>query len=173
MKLHGLPSVEQLLQTQQAAELIAGYGRPLTLDAIRAVLEDLRRRAPKTGEITLPDRDVLLDQVGSILRDWTIPRLVSVINATGVILHTNLGRAPLSASTMTAMEAVSRAYSNLEYDLSTGKRGSRLSHAETLLRQITHAEAAMVVNNNAAAILLVLSALAPPQTRHHRPLATG
>jgi L-seryl-tRNA(Ser) seleniumtransferase len=160
MKLHGLPSVEQLLQTQQAAELIAGYGRPLTLDAIRAVLDDLRRRAPKTGEITLPDREILLDQAGSILRDWTTPRLVSVINATGVILHTNLGRAPLSASTMTAMEAVSRAYSNLEYDLSTGKRGSRLSHAETLLRQITHAEAAMVVNNNAAAILLVLSALA-------------
>ena len=160
MKLRGLPSVEQLLQTQLAAELIASYGRPLTLQAIRSVLDLVRSRASDGSETTLPNREGLLDQATSLLREWTTPRLVSVINATGVILHTNLGRAPLCFSAITAMEAVSRGYSNLEFDLQTGKRGSRLVHAETLLRQLTTAEAAMVVNNNAAAVLLVLSTLA-------------
>ena len=160
MKLRGLPSVEQLLQTQLAAELIASYGRPLTLQAIRIVLDLVRVRASTASETTLPSREGLLDQAASLLREWTAPRLVSVINATGVILHTNLGRAPLSVSAIAAMEAVSRGYSNLELDLETGKRGSRLIHAETLLRQLTKAEAAVVVNNNAAAVLLVLSALA-------------
>ena len=160
MKLRGLPSVEQLLQTLQAAELIASYGCPLTLQAIRNVLELVRMRVSKASETTLPNREGLLDQAASLLSEWTTPRLVSVINATGVILHTNLGRAPLSVSAIAAMEAVSRGYSNLELDLQTGKRGSRLMHAETLFQQLTHAEAAMVVNNNAAALLLVLSALA-------------
>jgi L-seryl-tRNA(Ser) seleniumtransferase len=159
MKLRGLPSVEQLLQTQLAAELIASYGRPLTLQAIRNVLDLVRARVSTASETTLPNREGLLDQAASLLREWTTPRLVSVINATGVILHTNLGRAPLSVSAIAAMDAVSRGYSNLELDLETGKRGSRLIHAETLLRQLTKAEAAVVVNNNAAAVLLVLSAL--------------
>ena len=161
MKLRGLPSVEQLLQTQQAAELIASYGRPLTLQAIRNVLDLVRARASTSGETTQLNREGLLDQAASLLREWTTPRLVSVINATGVILHTNMGRAPLSVSAIAAMDAVSRGYSNLELDLETGKRGSRLVHAETLLQQLTNAEAAVVVNNNAAAVLLVLSALAP------------
>jgi L-seryl-tRNA(Ser) seleniumtransferase len=160
MKLRGLPSVEQLLQTQQAAELIASYGRPLTLQAIRNVLDLVRARASKAGETTQLNREGLLDRAASLLREWTTPRLVSVINATGVILHTNLGRAPLSVSAIAAMDAVSRGYSNLELDLETGKRGSRLVHAETLLQQLTKAEAAVVVNNNAAAVLLILSALA-------------
>jgi L-seryl-tRNA(Ser) seleniumtransferase len=160
MKLSGLPSVEQLLQTQLAAELIASYGRPLTLQSIRHVLESVRRRASKTSETTLPSREGLLDQATTLLREWTTPRLVSVINATGVLLHTNLGRAPLSASAIAAMEATSRSYSNLEFDLETGKRGSRGAHAQKLLQQLTSAEAAMVVNNNAGAVLLVLSVLA-------------
>jgi L-seryl-tRNA(Ser) seleniumtransferase len=83
-----------------------------------------------------------------------------VINATGVILHTNLGRAPLSQAAIQAIQDVSRGYSNLEFDLQSGQRGSRLVHAESLLKYLTHAEAALVVNNNAAAVLLVLSALA-------------
>jgi L-seryl-tRNA(Ser) seleniumtransferase len=160
MKLRGLPSVEQLLQTQVAAELIASYGRPLTLQAIRSVLERVRSQTAQASETTLPNREGLLDHATSLLQDWTNPKLVSVINATGVLLHTNLGRAPLSASSLAAMEAVSRSYSNLELDLETGKRGSRLSYVETLLQQLTSAESAMVVNNNAAALLLILSALA-------------
>ncbi|HNF94635.1 MAG TPA: L-seryl-tRNA(Sec) selenium transferase, partial [Anaerolineales bacterium] len=91
---------------------------------------------------------------------WTASTLHPVINATGVILHTNLGRAPLSNATLHAMDLVSRGYSNLEFDLETGKRGSRLIHAEGLLKKLTSAEAALVVNNCASAVLLTLSALA-------------
>jgi L-seryl-tRNA(Ser) seleniumtransferase len=160
MNLRGLPSVEQLLQTQLAAELIASYGRPLTLQAIRSALDGVRRRVSKSGEATLPDREIILAQAASLLHIWTTPTLVPVINASGVILHTNLGRAPLSTAAIESMEAVSRGYSNLEFNLETGKRGSRLVHAETLLQRLTGAEAALVVNNNAAAVLLVLSALA-------------
>jgi L-seryl-tRNA(Ser) seleniumtransferase len=160
MNLRGLPSVEQLLQTQLAAELIASYGRPLTLQAIRSALDGVRRRVSKSGEATLPDREIILAQAASLLHIWTTPTLVPVINASGVILHTNLGRAPLSTAAIESMEAVSRGYSNLEFNLETGKRGSRLVHAETLLQRLTGAEAVLVVNNNAAAVLLVLSALA-------------
>ncbi len=160
MRLRDLPSVEQLLQTQMAAELIAGYGRPLALQAIRESLEVVRRRVSKKSDTTLPSREGLLEKAGDLLQEWTRPKLVPVINATGVILHTNLGRAPLCASAVTAMEAAARSYSNLEFDLHTGKRGTRMTHVESLLQQLTGAEAALVVNNNAAAVLLVLSSLA-------------
>jgi L-seryl-tRNA(Ser) seleniumtransferase len=160
MNLRGLPSVEKLLQTQLAAELIASYGRPLTLQAIRSSLDEVRRRVSKSSETTLPDREIILTQTACLLHLWTAPTLLPVINASGVILHTNLGRAPLSNAALQAMEAVSRGYSNLEFNLETGKRGSRLIHAERLLQRLTGAEAALVVNNNAAAILLALSALA-------------
>ena len=160
MNLRGLPSVEQLLQTEPAAELIAKYGRPLSLQAIRSALDLVREHATATDEPTPPNRKELLDQAASLLGKWTIPTLLPVINASGVILHTNLGRAPLSAAAIAAIDAVSRGYSNLEFDLETGKRGSRLVHAEALLQHLTGAEAAVVVNNNAAAVLLVLSALA-------------
>ena len=159
MNLRELPSVEQLLQTRSAAELIASFGRPLTLRAVRSALDEARKQNAKK-KIILPDRNTLLANAGSLLRSWTSPTLLPVINASGVILHTNLGRAPLSAAAIHSMEAVSRGYSNLEFNLETGKRGSRLIHAERLLQQLTGAEAALVVNNNAAALLLVLSSLA-------------
>ncbi len=158
--LRSLPSVEQILQTETAAHLIARFGRPLTLDAIRFVLDDTRARF-KSGLITaLPLIDMLLAQAESQLTAWTKPTLLPVINASGVILHTNLGRAPLSDGTIRAMDIVSRGYSTLEYDIELGQRGSRLIHAESLLQKLTGAEAAVVVNNNASAVLLVLSALA-------------
>jgi L-seryl-tRNA(Ser) seleniumtransferase len=158
--LRELPSVEQLLQTKAAAELIAQFGRPLTLDAIHFTLDVIRARF-KSGEITaLPLRDLILVQAESTLSAWTKPTLMPVINASGVILHTNLGRAPLSAAAIHAMDLVSRSYSNLEYDLEKGARGSRLIHAEAILQKLTGAEAALVVNNCASAVLLVLSALA-------------
>jgi L-seryl-tRNA(Ser) seleniumtransferase len=158
--LRDLPSVEQILQTQTAAELIAQFGRPLTLDAIRFTLDAVRARF-KSGEITaLPLQDVILSQAQATLTAWTKPTLFPVINASGVILHTNLGRAPLSAAAIHAMDLVSRSYSNLEYDIEKGARGSRLIHTESILQKLTGAEAALVVNNCASAVLLVLSALA-------------
>ena len=160
MNLRGLPSVEQILQTEPAAVLIASYGRPLTLQSIRCALDLARERATATDNPLPPTREELLDQAASLLREWTTPTLLPVINASGVILHTNLGRAPLSAAAIAAVDAVSRGYTNLEFDLGTGKRGSRLVHAEALLQRLTGAEAAVVVNNNAAAVLLILSALA-------------
>lgn len=156
--LRSIPSVDFLLQTQQGVEYIALFGRPLTLNAIRVTLDEVRRRYAKNPVI--PINEKLLELVGKQLREWTLPTLRLVINASGVILHTNLGRAPLSQAAMQAAQGVAMGYSTLEYDLEKGKRGSRLVHAEALLRQITGAEAAIVVNNNAAAVMLVLTALA-------------
>ena len=158
--LRNLPSVEQLLQTETTARLIAHFGRPLTLDALRNTLDDIRARFKLNPEIELPSIDLILNQTESTLTAWTASTLHPVINATGVILHTNLGRAPLSHATLHAIDVVSRGYSNLEFDLETGKRGSRLIHAEGLLKKLTGAEAALVVNNCASAVLLTLSALA-------------
>ena len=158
--LRNLPSVEQLLKTETTARLIAQFGRPLTLDALRNTLDEIRARFKLNLEAELPSIDLILTQTESTLSAWTASTLFPVINATGVILHTNLGRAPMSAATIRAMDVVSRGYSNLEFDLETGKRGSRLIHAEKLLQKLTGAEAALVVNNCASAVLLTLSALA-------------
>ncbi len=160
--LRDLPSVDLISQTPQALEWMAAYGRPLTIEAIRSVLSQVRSRfsQDKSQKTSLPDREALLAEIGQTLQDWTAPTLEAVINASGVILHTNLGRAPLSQAALQAAQAVAAGYSNLEYDLSQGKRGSRLLHAEALLQRLTGAEAALVVNNNAAAVLLALSALA-------------
>ena len=156
--LRDLPSVEQLLQTPRVADLATVYGRPLTLDALRFSLDEARGAA-KSG-VDLPPRDSLIARAACLLAGWTRPTLLPVINATGVILHTNLGRAPLSRAASEAMTSAALGYSNLEFDLSTGKRGSRTAHAESILQRLTGAEAALVVNNNAGAVLLILSALA-------------
>jgi L-seryl-tRNA(Ser) seleniumtransferase len=160
--LRDLPSVDQLLQQPDITSWISEFGRPQTLEALRFSLEQARIEFAKSKNI--PAREVLMDHALRVLRAWTFPSLRPVINATGVILHTNLGRAPLSQAAIQAIQDVSRGYSNLEFDLQKGQRGSRLVHAESLLKRLTHAEAALVVNNNAAAVLLVLSALA---RRHH------
>lgn len=156
--LRDLPSVESLLQS--SADLMRDYGRPLTLDALRATLDDVRARFKRDPEPALPSPADILAQAASRLAAWTQPSLVPVINASGVILHTNLGRAPLSKAAIAAMQAVSQGYSNLEYDLDKGKRGSRLIHTETILQRLTGFEAAVVVNNNASAVMLALAALA-------------
>ena len=158
--LRSLPSVEQLLQTHTAADLMVRYGRPLTVEAIRFTLDDIRARFKSRQITALPLKDLILAQTDSALAAWTSPSLINVINATGVILHTNLGRAPLSDTALRAMENVARGYSNLEFELETGKRGSRLIHAESILKRLTGVEAALVVNNNASAVLLLLSAMA-------------
>ncbi len=154
MSLRELPSVDRLLV--QSPELIREYGRPLTTQVIRAVLAEARAGAPDTP----PSPDHLLAETRQRLAALTSPSLQAVINATGVILHTNLGRAPLSRAALAQMEAVARGYSSLEYDVARGERGSRADHAESTLLTLTGAEAALVVNNNAAALLLALTALA-------------
>ena len=156
--LRDLPSVEQLMQS--ADHLIQEYGRPLTLDAFRLSLDEARTRLKAKPEAGLPSTDVILVQTESHLAAWTASTLLPVINATGVILHTNLGRAPLSKATIVAMKESAENYSTLEYDVQKGQRGSRLIHAGSILQKLTGAEAAIVVNNNASAVLLVLSALA-------------
>jgi L-seryl-tRNA(Ser) seleniumtransferase len=158
--LSSLPSVEKLLQTKLAAQLIAKYGRPLTLYVIRETLGGIRENFIPDTEKTIPERSAILDQVKHNLELHTQPTLIPVINATGVVLHTNLGRAPLSQAAIQAMDAVAHGYSNLEYDLPSGKRGSRLTHAEKVLQLLLGTEAAIIVNNNASAVLLALSALA-------------
>jgi len=156
MSLRSIPSVDQLLLV--CDDLIERYSRTLTLKAIRLVLAEIRAKLIKGEE--LPSQPVILARVEVLLNSWTEPTLRSVINATGVILHTNLGRAPLSNAAITAMDNISRDYSNLEFDIQTGTRGSRTFHVESVLKNLTGAEAGLVVNNCASAVLLVLSAIA-------------
>jgi L-seryl-tRNA(Ser) seleniumtransferase len=156
--LRDLPSIDKLLNTPQAVDFTTQFGRPLTLDALRTTLETAR--AAFKGNQNLPDQVEILGSAEALLESWVSPTLKPVINATGVIIHTNLGRAPLSSAAIQAMQSVAIGYSNLEYDLDKGRRGSRLVHAEELLVRLTGAESALVVNNNAAAVLLALTALA-------------
>jgi L-seryl-tRNA(Ser) seleniumtransferase len=159
-ELRRLPSVDALLRTEQAVELIEQNGRELTVEAIRQVLDDARNRLSKNSQNNQPTSQDLIDQAASLIGLWLAPTLKPVINATGVILHTNLGRAPLSSAALEALLATASGYSALEYDLSSGSRSSRSIHTEELLCRLTGAGAAMVVNNNAAALLLVLTAFA-------------
>jgi L-seryl-tRNA(Ser) seleniumtransferase len=156
--LRSIPSVDQLLQKKGVLDWIETFGRPLTIQAIRDTLDEVRINYSDGSPV--PEQDALLERVQRMLADWTEPTLQAVINASGVILHTNLGRAPLSRSALQAIKEISSGYSNLEYDLDKGRRGSRTIHAEALLKRITGAQAGLIVNNNAAAVLLTLSALA-------------
>ena len=157
-ELRNLPSVDKLLQTEEASELFFDYGRSLTTDAFRQTLEAARAGFRESGKI--PSNPEILKQAEVLLNTWASSTLRPVINASGVIIHTNLGRAPLSKAAIQAASEVAKGYSNLEYDLSRGQRGSRLLHAEALLVRLTGAEAALVVNNNASAVMLALTALA-------------
>ena len=158
-----IPSVEQLRQREAMRELETHYGRTAVIDALRAATADLRDRlgAGTIAAVTVDDAiDAIERGVEARLRAEMRPSLVRVINATGVILHTNLGRAPLSDAALARVGAVAGGYTNLEYDLERGERGRRDVHAERLIARLTGAEAAGVVNNNAAATLLLLAALA-------------
>jgi L-seryl-tRNA(Ser) seleniumtransferase len=146
MRLRDLPSVD---------ELARAVGDPLAVDAARAVLAHAReeiRAGFEPGDLKA--------RVGAEIDRLRAPRLRRALNATGVIVHTNLGRAPLAAAALARVSEVGGGYSNLEFDLTAGSRGSRQDHVAGLLRQLTGAEAALVVNNNAAAVLLALAALA-------------
>jgi L-seryl-tRNA(Ser) seleniumtransferase len=146
VRLRDLPSVDELARTSDD---------PLAVEAARTVLARAReqiRAGAAPGDLGR--------QLVAELEDARAPRLRRVLNATGVIVHTNLGRAPLAEAALAHVTSAARGYSNLEYDLDAGARGSRQAHVGELLRSLTGAEAALVVNNNAAAVLLALAALA-------------
>lgn len=157
LKLRALPSVDVLIG--QAEALITEYGRENTVEALRTVL-DVSRARLRMAENAPVDTEALIALAEAHLIEQFQPTLRPVINATGVIIHTNLGRAMLSEAAQRAMLEAAGAYSTLEYDLDSGKRGSRLIHADKLLCEVTGAEAALVVNNNAAATVLLLAGLA-------------
>jgi L-seryl-tRNA(Ser) seleniumtransferase len=150
--LSSLPSVHQLLEDDRGGRLIAEHGRPLVLFAVQRTLE--RERAGSRL-----DEASRWASIEAVVADMRTPRLRPVINATGVVLHTNLGRAPLAGSAAEAASQIATGYSNLELDLSSGKRGSRHDAVAHVLAQLTGAAAAAVVNNGAAATLLMLAAL--------------
>lgn len=155
--LRKLPAVDELAKDEKVAAAARNLPAPVVTDVLRQVVDDARHRL-LTGVTT----DAFFIVSLAVERIQSLKRLFlnRVINATGVVLHTNLGRAPLSDNALRAVQATGTGYTNLEFEIESGRRGSRDVHGETLLTKITGAEAALIVNNNAAAVLLVLSALA-------------
>ncbi len=157
-----VPSVHGVLGLPPVLDLIAEHGRPLVADAVRMALAELRDLLATAGEAALAktNQAAVVARVKSRLADLTEASLRPVLNLTGTVLHTNLGRAPLPDEAIRAVAAVAGGASNLEYDLDAGRRGDRDSHLASRICRLTGAEAATVVNNNAAAVLLVLNSLA-------------
>ncbi|HEV7992487.1 MAG TPA: L-seryl-tRNA(Sec) selenium transferase [Gemmatimonadaceae bacterium] len=151
-----LPSVGALLESAGVRALLASAPRSLVVDAVRATIAHARDDAPAAPH----DEAQWADAIASRLAVTIRPSLRRTINATGIVLHTNLGRAPLAPVALDAIANVAAGYSNLEYDLDEGARGSRYVHCATLLRELTGAEDALVVNNCAAALVLALNTLA-------------
>jgi len=160
---HVIPSIEQLRQRSSVRALEARFGAAATVHALREAASAVRG-AIAGGDATLTEEATVAGRIESAaaarLGEDFRPSLVPVINATGVIIHTNLGRAPLAAPAIDRVAEIARGYASLEYDLGGGSRGRRDVHAEPLLCRLTGAEAAVVVNNNAAATMIVLAALA-------------
>jgi len=157
--LRQLPSVDNLLKSGQVQALQRKYPNAFILRAVRSAVDRLRERI-KAGIQEEVDGGEIIEEVVAILNEITRPRLRPVVNATGIVIHTNLGRAPLSRKVLENVFAIAEGYSNLEYDLEAGRRGKRYAHIKKIINEITGAEDCLVVNNNAAAVLLCLSALA-------------
>ena len=157
--LRQIPKVDELLKMPVLEALCTQMPAQTVTRAVRQILDELRRDVldGKIGE--LPSRETLSNRIVALARRADAPSLRRVINGTGIILHTNLGRACLSEKAAQAACAVAGSYSTLEFNLATGGRGLRYTHVENLLCRLTGAESALVVNNNAAAVLLTLSAL--------------
>jgi len=153
-----LPSVDRLISEERIKQLAEDYPHELLVSLVRQHLE--RERLAIAAGNPCPSIEEMVESISAQLRRLENPTLRPVINATGVVLHTNLGRAPLSQEAIAAMDTISKGYSNLEFDLDSGRRGSRHVHIEQILCQLSGAEAALVVNNNASAVLLGLTALA-------------
>jgi L-seryl-tRNA(Ser) seleniumtransferase len=164
-----IPGVDRLLEHPGSHALVARFGRARVADALRAAVDDARRAFPEPGagagdapgDVATPgDAGPYIEMARAALEAADVPSLRRVLNATGVLLHTNLGRAPLATEARTAMAEAGVAYTNLEFDLSEGARGSRYVHCASLLAEVTRAESALVVNNCAAALVLAVNTLA-------------
>jgi L-seryl-tRNA(Ser) seleniumtransferase len=162
--LRSLPSIERLLERPLALQLSAGLSRELVRDLLREITGELREQLANGTQPAVVSPQSLTELVERKLElraaECTKPSLRRVINATGVIIHTNLGRAPLARQAIEAVSEAAAHYSNLEYDLKLGERGHREAHCQELLARLAASEAAVLANNNAAAVLLVLNTLA-------------
>lgn len=160
--LKQLPKVDDLMNHPRILEETSGIARPLVLEVVREAIEDMRQLVlgldPESTLVVDPNQ--IATTVLKKVHQSHQMNLKKVINATGVVLHTNLGRAPLSQAIKEQVWSIAEHYSTLEYNLETGKRGSRYAHVDEIIKKITGAESALVVNNNAAAVLLILSTLA-------------
>ena len=156
-----IPKVDVILEFETIKSCIEEYGREIVIDAIRVEMDELRKFIGQTDseEAAKKAIDNVVASIVKRVEKSLMPNMRKVINATGTILHTNLGRAPISEDHIKHIAEIATGYSNLEYNLEAGKRGERYSHFEELLCKITGAEAAMAVNNNAAAVMLILSSL--------------
>ncbi len=157
-KLRQLPSVEKILELEKLKSKIEKYSHPLVSEAAKRTLSSIREKIKANPQDISVDQ--LVEKVSQEVDSKTADFIQPVINATGVILHTNLGRAPLDEETLSHVVEISKSYNNLEFDLKAGKRSRRGIFLEELLRQLTQAQAALAVNNNAGAVLLILTALA-------------
>ncbi len=153
-----LPSIDSVLSNDGARNLEDEFGRSLLVECLRGIVDGYRQKI-KEDSISAPGEEQILEECRQELQHLLKPTLSPVINASGVVIHTNLGRAPLSQHAISSLTVIAGSYSTLEYDIADGRRGSREVHAEQLLRHLTRAESALVVNNNAAAVLLVLTTL--------------
>jgi L-seryl-tRNA(Ser) seleniumtransferase len=162
-RLRAIPSVNVVLRSAPVVALLLNHQRDLVTDAVAATLRTVREQIVHASADTELSLDLDPEELGARVRDrindCMRPSLRRVVNATGVVLHTNMGRAPLAEEALAQIMNVASRYNNLELDLATGERGTRYSHVEQLVCRLTSAEAAMVVNNNAGAVLLILSAL--------------
>ncbi len=163
--LRKIPSVDEMLSKQEISELLKVHPRPIVVEAIRRGLGRLREEILTREDLSSIEEDLfsfehLFSRVRKEILLQVRPRLRRVINATGIVIHTNLGRAPLHPLALKQMVEVAKAYSNLEYDLNQGERGERYSHVENILCRLSGAESALVVNNNAGAVLLCLNTIA-------------
>ena len=159
--LRNLPSVNQLLESPQLKKMVETINHGVVADGVRTFLDDLRSQVSDAAEdMPIPTPTEMADKIANWLSNEERPYLRPVINGTGIILHTGLGRAPLAAEALTAVHAISSGYASVEIDLASGDRGQRVKAVERLICELTGAEAALVVNNNAAATMLTLSAMA-------------
>lgn len=158
--LRQLPAISVVLEQEQVKNLTNSYPHTVISDAAGEVVQGVREAILNDNASAVEDLDTIVSRVVKRVHEKSRPKLKKVINATGIILHTNLGRAVLSEAAVKAITDIAGNYSNLELDLATGERGTRYSHVEELLCSLTGAEAGLIVNNNAAAVLLVLSSLA-------------
>ena len=158
--LRGLPKIDELLLDEQLVFFMESTPRAVVVDTAREIIDDLRKDILSGEKDEIPDRDEIVSEICERITGKKKHNLRTLINATGVVLHTNLGRANLCRAAVESVLSVADSYSNLEYDVKKGARGSRHDHVEKIITRITGAEAAMVVNNNAAATMLCLSAMA-------------